>query len=223
MTQTGDLEELQPLDEGAASAPGAPQPPSVAEATLMVLRSGLPTPAFNPRAEKPFYRFLFAGVVMLLGCMMPFGPEWEMAGYKTISGALFTLISLGIVWSWWSAIHTTRFTLANLKWVLFALIPFVVELMNLIRAFDEPAVKDWIAQKGPTMPKDWADLMESLKGFRDPTNGEKIGNFVRAFGSGKIVLMFGALLAEIFLVSAVMGGVKAGKAQKAAASERRKR
>jgi hypothetical protein len=42
------------------------------------LRAGLPAPAFNPYCrDKTFYKFLFAGVLMLLGCMMPFSADYQ--------------------------------------------------------------------------------------------------------------------------------------------------
>ena len=42
--------------------------------------------------EDAKYRFLLAGVVMFIGCMMPFGPDWSMAGYKTVSGAFLATV-----------------------------------------------------------------------------------------------------------------------------------
>jgi hypothetical protein len=46
---------------------------------------------------------------------------------------------------------------------------------------------------------------------------QKAANFVRAFGAGRIVVFIGAALNVLFLLSAVFGGAKHAKAQKAAA------
>lgn len=230
-SESGDvqeLEELEPLEEAGSGGPAAAPDASYADQSLQALRAGLPVPACNPRASKEYYRFLFAGVVMTLGCLMPFGPEWTMAGYKTLSGALFLLISLGMVWSWWGAIHFNKFTGANLKWVVLALVPFIVELFNLVSAFDAPAVRDYI-DKDMTVAS-WGELFESVQLSlfqKDAAAGLKVENFFRAFGTGKVVLFVGALLAELFFIMAIFGGAKAAKEQKmaarAASAERRRR
>ncbi len=153
-----ELPELVPLDEDQASpsldpasagadpataasvSPSTPLPgaPGATAVSPVGAPRGavpvLPAPAFNPGVDKEYYRFLFAGVIMLLGCMMPFGPEWEMAGYKTLGGAFCTLVSLGMVWTWWGAIGSARFGGQNLKWVGLALVVFILQLMNLLRA-----------------------------------------------------------------------------------------
>ncbi len=230
MTDAGNTPELQDLEPIDAPGSGDAAPPtmSLAEATLHQLRSGMPAPAQNPRAGKEYYKFLFAGVVMFVGCLMPFGPEWEMAGYKTLSGALCLLIAIGMIWSWWGAIHHARFGGAQLKWVGLALIPFLVQLMNLIGAFDAPAVAAYVAENKTV--GSWGDLFAALKGSvidKDAAMALKVENFFRAFGTGKIVLFVGALLAELFFVTAIFGGAKKNKENKmaraAAAPERKRR
>jgi hypothetical protein len=203
-----DLQELEPL-EAPTPEPGAPDPSAAPRAA-----PGLPAPAFNPAADKEYYRFLFAGVVMFVGCMMPFGPDWNMNGYKTLSGALFTVISVGMIWSWWGAIATGRFSGKNLKWVGLALLPLVVELINLIGAFDAPAVKAMRAS-GEPMPDGWRDFFSAFFDVKNPDAQLKADNFVRGFGSGKIVLFLGAVLAELSMLLAVFGGAKTARAQKA--------
>ena len=226
MTDPGDipeLDELEPLEE--ADAQPTPEgekaaPPSVADRTLALLSAGLAPPANNPNAEKEYYRFLFAGVVMFLGCMMPFGPEWGMSGYKTFGGAIYTLISIGMIWSWWGAIHRNRFSGTNLKWVLLALLPFFMQLVDLIFAFEQPAVID--AKNMATIAEgrcaqNWGDVFGNLFGMiRGTAGGHEASNFFRAFGPGKVVLFVGALLAEVAFMRAIVGGAKAAKAQKKA-------
>jgi hypothetical protein len=200
---TEELQELESIEE--------PPPPPPEEPTAEAPRPGapsLPAPAYNPAADKEYYRFLFAGLVMFIGCLMPFGPDWSMAGYKTLSGAVFTLIAIGMIWSWWGAIATGRFTGKNLKWVGLCIIPLIVELMNLIGAFDAPAVRAAI-DAGDPISKSWGEFFESF--FARELEAQ---NFVRNFGAGKIVVFIGALLAEASMLLAVFGGAKAAKAQK---------
>ncbi len=222
-----DMPELEPIAEPAQAAPAA-----AAAAPAPAKRPGLPglpPPAFNPTADKEYYRFLFAGVIMFVGCMMPFGPEWGMNGYKTMSGAFFMLISIGMIWSWWGAIHSARFSGKNLRWVGLCFIPFVVELFNLISAFDEPAVRALIdaqalALEGAVavpIAVDWSEVWAGMTDFNNPAATEKVGNFFRAFGTGKVFVFVGAFLAELFMLMAVFGGAKAAKQQKVAKAAER--
>src|SRR5690606_7393079 len=100
MTDTGTpsdlaaLEPLESLDDAATTM--AQQDPMAAQ------RPGLAAPAFNMYCgDKMFYRFLFAGVVMFVGCMMPFSADLSRAGYQTMSGGFFLLIAIAMIWSWW--------------------------------------------------------------------------------------------------------------------------
>lgn len=219
---TEELSELEPIQDAPAADAAAPSPAAQPNPGGMRNAGVLGAPAFNPSADREYYRFLFAGVIMFLGCMMPWGPDWTMAGYQTLSGSLFTLISVGMIWSWWSAIASGRFGGANLKWVGLSLIPFIAMLNSLINAFDAAAVKDF-ADAGKAMPDGWGgffgDLVDSLPiAGGDEVAGAKVSNFLRAFGAGQIVLFFGSLYAEIAFLQAVMGGAKHAKQQKAAAA-----
>lgn len=213
---TEELQELEPVQAMPDEAQEQTTTPSGGKRAPI-----LGAPAFNPNADKEYYRFLFAGVLMLLGCLMPWGPEWSMAGYKTLSGAFFTLIAIGMIWSWWGAIATNRFSGSNLKWVGLSVVPLIVTIFNLIGAFEAPAVVD-MREAGAAMPEGWGEFFSSLSGSipimgGEEEAGEKVSNFLRAFGGGQIVLFFGALYAELAFLLAVMGGAKHAKAQKSAA------
>ncbi len=228
-----ELQELEPMPDApqpeptpppAAAAPAGGPPPGMPPQQGQPMRSGavLGAPGFNPNADKEYYRFLMSGVVMFLGCMMPWGPEWSMAGYKTLSGALFTLIAIGMIWSWWGAIATARFSGANLKWVGLSLIPFIACLQAILTAFSSAAVTDFV-DAGKAMPEGWGEffsaMFDSLPLFGgDEVAGEKVSNFLRAFGGGQIVVFFGALYAEFAFFLAIMGGAKHAKKQKAEAA-----
>jgi len=229
--ETADIPELEPM--AAATPTSAPQPVKIAIPGPRASVPGLAPPAFHPSADKEYYRFLLAGVIMFIGCLMPFGPEWGMSGYKTLSGAFFMLIAIGMIWSWWGAIHTARFSGRNLRWVALCIIPLVVELLNLVGAFNEPAVHDLVVAQSSALAANpearvavpiatsWGEVFDGMMSPKDPVATGKVGNFFRAFGTGKLVVFLGALLAELFMILAVFGGAKTAKAQKAAkASER---
>ena len=152
---------------------------------------------------------------MFIGCMMPYGAELELVGYKTLSGALYTVIAVGMIWSWWGAIASGRFSGKNLKWVGFALLPVILILVNLLKAFDNPGLEAWSAATGNAVPENWSDFFSKFFDVQNFESQMKADNFVRWFGAGRIVTFLGAVLAEVFMLLAVFGGAKAAKAQKA--------
>lgn len=208
MSYTGDvdqLEELQPLDE--MSEASVPQPGAA-------MGGILPAPAYHPMADKEYYRFLFAGVVMLIGCLMPFGPR-PVAGYMTVRGAVFLIIALGVVWSSWASIANRRMIKGLLRWVMLAMVPFAVGLIDVLKAFDEgTAVYAWnqVVGEGEGIAS-WGEFFGELGSAMQP--GDKVGEFLMHFGPGRMMVFFGAFLAEFFMVMAVFGGAKKMKEQKA--------
>ncbi len=220
--EANDLPELEPLETLEILEPFEEAAPAGAAAGMPAMPGptgpqapGLPAPAFNPSADKEYYRFMFAGVIMFVGCMMPFGPEWDMAGYKTLVGAFGLIVSIGMIWTWWAAIHTAKFSGKNLKWVGLAFIVFLLQVLSLMTAFEQPAIANWDTSIGP-IAKDWAEV---FSGFARPTDTELFApssNFFRAYGTGKIVLLIGSFLAEFYMIMAIFGGAKAAKTQKAA-------
>ncbi len=202
MTESVDLPppELEPLAEpsgfDATSAPAG----------------GMAPIFYRPDAHREYYRFLFAGIVMTLGCLMPIGPDANLAVYQTTSGAFFLLISLGVVWSMWIAVAGGRF---RMNWLMLAIIPFVAQLINVIFVAKEPGVLEYV-KEGRPMVEGWKDLIKTVFTSSDAQRYEKAGNFCRAFGSGRIVLFFGGALNLWYILTAVFGGAKAAKAKKAA-------
>lgn len=234
MSTSGNIPELQDLEP--IDSPAVPEAAPVAvaaapDAIVAQLRTGLPAPAYNPRADKFYFRFLFCGVLMLVGCLMPFGPQLDLVGYKTMSGGLFLIIAAGMIWTWWGAINQNRAGGANIKWVGLCFVPLAVEAMNLLSAFDAPAVKAMIDAGGP-IARDWGDLFSNIgtslgKSVAAADAGMKVDNFFRCFGPGKIFVFFGALLAELFFLWSIFGATQKIKqdklAKQAAASERKRR
>lgn len=232
-----ELQDLEPLDQGAEPAPEAAEAAvSTDDALLQSMRSGLGAPAFNLYCrDKAYYRFLFAGVVMLLGCLMPFGPNPDLVGYKTMSGAVFTLIALGMVWTWWGAIANNRSTAASLKWLLLCFIPFGAGVMNLMAFNADEALKVAIAQEllpSTAMTSTWGTLFADIgtglsKKVEAAEAAQRVEHFFRLFGPGRFFVFLGALLAEFGFVAGIVGGAKKNKQDKIArqsgGTERRRR
>lgn len=233
-----ELQDLEPLDPGTAAPEVAAAPPAAApDAVAAALRAGLPPPAFNPRCtDKAYYRFLFCGVLIVLGCLMPFGADRGMAGYQTMGGAVFLVIGLGMVWTWWGAIHFNRSSGKSLKWILLCFLPFGAQVMNLM-AYDPEAALTAAKQAGylpavvvevSTWSTLFADIGTALGKSVDAAPAAlRVENFFRCFGTGKIFVLLGAALAEVVFVLGVVGGAKQNKQQQVArmaqASERRRR
>ncbi|MGE0144637.1 MAG: hypothetical protein AB7I19_16665 [Planctomycetota bacterium] len=209
---TDELPELEPLEPISASQDAA----GMAMAnTGPVAHPGLSAPAYNLGADKEYYRFLFAGVVITVGSLMPYGPEWDMAGYKTLSGSLALIVGIGMIWTWWGAISTNRFRGSNLKWVAFALLPLIINLFGFMSAFQQPAVVA-MREQGVDLPADWSEFFSAFFQFKDQAKQAPADNLVRALGAGKFVVFLGAVWAEIAFFLAVFGGAKTARAQKAA-------
>lgn len=209
MSDVEHLDELEPLEEiqeGAVAAGASVMP--------VQINGGMPAPAYNPSADKEYYRFLFAGLLIVLGCLMPFGPS-PVAGYMSIRGAVFLVIGLGIIWSSWASIHHRRMVKGMLRWVFLAAIPFAVGIVDLLVAFNEgTAVARWIASQpeGQRMTG-WGDFFGGLGQILYP--GDQVGEFIRNFGPGRLMTFLGGTLAEVFMIMAIMGGAKKIKEQKA--------
>lgn len=226
------LEPLEPLDAGGAD--GAPAAMTNEDAMLQAARSGLPCPAFNPYCrDKTYYKFLFAGVVMMVGCLMPFSANSAVAGYQTMSGACYLLIAIGMVWTWWGAIATNRSTGASLKWLLLCVAPLMAVVINMTM-FD-PAEAHKVAVAHGWMPAD-ATFSESWKAlFGDMGSGmaknaeaaTRVENFWRLFGPGQFFVFLGAVMAELGFFGGVLGGAKKNKQDKQAkmmaAAERKRK
>ncbi|MCC7066244.1 MAG: hypothetical protein IT456_25850 [Planctomycetes bacterium] len=234
MTNPGDLaslEPLEPLDTGATDGAGVV---TNEDALLQAARSGLPCPAFNPYCrDKSNYKFLFAGVMMMVGCMMPFSANTAMAGYQTMSGGFYLLIAIGMVWTWWGAIASNRSTSASLKWLLFCVFPLVAVIMNMT-AFDPKAAHEVAAARGwlptdATFSESWKALFGDIGSAlgKSQEAATRVENFWRLFGTGQFFVFLGALMAELGFFGGVLGGAKKNKmdmqAKQMAAAERKRR
>lgn len=229
------LEPLEPLDAGGAD--GGPGAMTADEAMLQAMRSGLPAPGFNPYCrDKAYYKFLWAGIIMLVGCLMPFDANQAAAGWQTMSGAIYLLIAIGMIKTWWGAINTNRSGGASLLWLVFCFAPLVAVIMNMV-AF-EPAQAFGVAQgrgyvhSDPTAPFEysatWKDMFSDIGSAlgKDNDAAARVGNFWRLFGPGQFFVFFGAVLAELGFIGGVLGGAKKNKElkqQKQMAAAERKR
>lgn len=229
--ELASLEPLEPLDTGDVAGQGAPTASMGDDAVLATLRAGL-APAFNPNCrDKTFYRFLFSGVIMLVGVLMPFSAELGRAGYQTMSGGFYTLLGIAMVWSWWAAIATNR--PFGLKWLLWAAVPLIATSMNMA-AFDASVAQQAAVAAGwvrPDMPfsADWKAMFGDI-GSALAKNAEaavRVEGFWRLFGPGQFFVFLGALMAEFGFFGGVIGGAKKNKAdqkqKQMAAAERKRR
>ncbi len=217
--ELASLEPLEPLDAGAPPARGAAGSDDV---MVQVTRGGL-TPAFNPHCrDKSFYRFLFAGVVILVGSMMPFTGDTSRAGYQYISGAVYALIGIALVWSWWASIAHNR--PLGVKWVAMACVPLLAILMNIV-AFDAIAARaaaidlGWLRDLPATQASDsWGAMFKDIGSAlaKNPEAAGRVEHFWRLVGPGQLFVFLGALMAEAGLIGGIIGGAKKNKADKKA-------
>jgi len=211
MTDT-DLASLEPLEplEGAAPAAAAPQDPMAAQ------RAGLGAPAFNMYCtDKSMYRFLFAGVMILVGCMMPVSAEVSRAGYQTMAGGFYMLIGVALVWSWWGSIANNRAT--GVKWVLAASIPMIASIWYMVgfdpaKAHEVARAQGWLTADitySASLGDLFADMASTLG--KDAEAAVRCEGFWRLFGPGNLLILLGGVLAELVLAMGVFGGVQQNK------------
>jgi len=217
--ELASLEPLEPLDAGAPPAGGAVGNDDL---LVQVARGGL-APAFNPYCrDKSFYRFLFAGVVILVGCLMPFTADTSRAGYQYISGGVYALVGIALVWSWWASIAHNR--PLGVKWVALAFVPLLAILMNIV-AFDAAAARaaavdlGWLKDLPQTMASgSWGAMFKDIGSAlaKDQEAAMRVEHFWRLFGPGQLFVFLGALMAEAGLIGGIVGGAKKNKADKKA-------
>jgi hypothetical protein len=231
------LHDLEPLDPGqpqrgagaavTSAGSAAPQPP----------RAGLPPPAWSATCRDAVpYRLLMCGVLMVIGCVMPFGADLQLAGYKTMGGAFFLFVGIGMVWTWWAAIHDNRTNGASVKWLLLCLVPLVTQVMDLIaydpvEALSAAKLAGGIAGNAETCAS-WGVMFHqlglALSGMEDAAvAAARVENFFRCFGSGRVFVLLGAALAVVFFGMGRVGSSRPAEAQRplraAAAVERKRR
>lgn len=215
-----DLASLEPLEPLAGAAPAAaPQDPMASQ------RAGMGAPAFNMFCtDSSMYRFLFAGVVMFVGCMMPTSADLSVAGYQSVSGGFYLLIAIALIWSWWGSIANNRSM--GVKWVLMAVFPLVASIWNMT-AFDADAAmrtaeaNQWLTANWVVEGEDAAFIYSDSLGamfsdmgsaiMKDSEAGARCSGFWRLYGPGNLLVLLGALMAELGLVMGVAGGMQQNK------------
>jgi hypothetical protein len=145
------------------------------------------------------------------------------------------VIGIGMVWTWWGAIHNNRSSAASLKWLLLCFLPFAAQIVNLIN-YDAAAALATAQTLGVLPPTatttTWSELFSSMatalgKSADAGDAAVKVETFFRCFGTGKVFVLLGAVFAELFFVLGIVGGAKQNKQQKQArmaqAAERKRR
>lgn len=225
------LEPLEPLDTGAAEGAGGMTNDDL---LVQAARSGLPCPAANPYCrDKTYYRFLFAGVIMLVGTLMPFNANTAVAGYQTMSGGFYLLFAIAMIWTWWAAIANNRTTGASVKWLLFCAIALIATGWNM-GVFDPEAAHKlavthgWMAQDA-TYSANWKALFSDMGSAlaKSQEAAARVENFWRLLGTGQFFVFLGSLIAELGFFGGVLGGAKKNKQDKQAkmmaAAERKRK
>ena len=221
-----DLANLEPLEPLAGAAAAAQDP-------MAGQRAGLGAPAFNLYCtDASMYRFLFAGVMMFVGCMMPRNADLSVAGYQNVSGGFYLLIAIGLIWSWWGSIANNR--AMGTKWVLLAAIPLIGSVwytigFNVEAAHELAVTNGWVASTGFThsdgLGGAFGDIWAAL--MKDAEAAERCSGFWRLYGCGNLFILLGALLAEVVLIMGVAGGMqqnkKATQEKRAKAAERKRK
>jgi hypothetical protein len=224
-----DLSTLEPLEPLDAAAPASAEDPLAAQ------RGGLAAPAYSMFCrDKTFYRFLFAGVLLLVGSMLPYNADSSRALYQTMSGAFYVLLGIAMVWTWWGAISNNRSTNASIKWLLFCMAPLIASLWNLASFDVETALqaakaRGWVHAEY-VCSGGWKELFGDMFGGLFKRNVERLElaeNFWRLLGPAHFFVALGALMAEVSFFGGVIGGAKQNKAEQKqkmmAAAERRRR
>ena len=218
------LEPLEPLPGAAAAAP--------TDDPLAAQRGGLPAPGYNVYCrDKAFYRFLFAGVVILVGCCLPFSAEIARAGYQTMSGGFYTVLAIAVIWSWWGAIANNK--PGGIKWLLLCMFPLIGTGWHLVgfdaeAAYEAAVSNGWLSQGAPHSAS-WGELFSDIGSTlaKDAEAPMRVENFWRLLGPGTVLVFLGALLAELGFIMGVVGGAKqnkqATKEKMMKAAERRRR
>lgn len=197
---------MQAAAEPETEAVPVPSAPTVEYSAQILQRmyTGMPAPFFNVNAPKEYYRFLFGGILLVIGCLMPFDADWAHVGYKSTAGACCLLIGLGVVWSAWAAISTGMF---RMKWVLLAFLPMVWSLIHLIT--DGP-----FTSIAGSAEFGWKQFFELWTDKNAEGRFRQMGNFLQHMGPGKIFICLGALMVEYTFIMGFFGGVKKMKEQK---------
>lgn len=231
MTDTGtpsDLGSLEPLEPLDAAVEAAQQPTD----PLAAQRAGLAAPAFNMHCrDKTFYRFLFAGVVMFVGCMMPFSAEIQRAGYQTLAGGFYLLIAIAMIWSWWASIANNRPT--GLKWLMFSMFPMIGGAWTMLvfdpaKAAELALASGWISES-MVYSATWGDLFSDIGSTiaKDAKAPARVEGFWRLLGPGHVMVFVGGFMAEAGFIMGIVGGAKqnknATKQKQMKAAERRRK
>ncbi|MFQ5504979.1 MAG: hypothetical protein ACE5F1_09320 [Planctomycetota bacterium] len=208
-TNQDELHDLEPLNEFNAleeivePEKAAKQGPDMLDLLYKRSFAGMPAPAFNPMSSKEYFQFLLGGVLIVIGCLMPFDENWDHVGYKSFSGAMWLVIGLGVIWSMWGAINSGLF---RARWVGLTILPFFWSILHLVQM-------DWGA---------FGEIFDFSK-WQGVKSFSRLGAVLQEAGPGRLFIFLGSLYIEFTFVMGIIGGVKRKKEQDAARSASRRR
>ncbi len=198
---------------------------------------------FEPNTPKEYFRFFFCGLLIVLGGFMPVGPDGSLMTLQTMTGGLFFIMGLGIMWNMWKAVYSGRL---KMFWVWMLFIPiiwgfwrFFLPMMGTGLDFYDKLTPAQLGQLSSAQLADYHHLKLLASHGAPTTFGELFGALghappewgkVRAWfwvnGYGPAFIFAGSLLGYIFLVLGVIGGIRHNKqkaAQRAASGGRSRR
>lgn len=188
--EASELEELVDDTIGAAPAPGNLSGP--------VPVGPPPGPGPAPSAHKQLYQFLWGGIAILFGCLLPFhdaAPGWVSStynaalsgplGFQTVGGSIVAFCALLFVAAQWHCIKTNKVMLGPILLIFF--ITFFAWRWFL-PAFD--ANDSFIALEVVRAESSWTSFFHRGDYFAAILNHVGPGHLFLVGGSTYIVLVF---------------------------------
>ncbi len=251
------VEPLEPEEEALVEEeplPGGGEEEEIPWKHCMFCGARIPAPAkacercghalgpFEPSTPKEYFRFLFCGLLIVLGGFMPVGPDAKVMTLQTMAGGFFFLLGLGVMWSSWKAIYSGRF---SARWILFLFIPviwgfwrFCLPMMGTDLQGYEQLVKHGV-QLSAAQLADYHHL-QSLAAHGAPTTFKELFGAlgqappdwgkIRAWfwvnGYGPAFITLGSLLGFLLIIGGLFSGMRHNRqkaAQRAAQGGRSRR
>jgi len=186
---------------------------------------------FDPTTPKEYFRFLFCGLLIVLGGFMPVGPDAKVMTLQTMVGGLFFLIGLGVIWTSWRAIYSGKF---RSPWIFALFIPLLWGLWRFLMPMLGPSLDYYqqLAAKGYEFTAAQKADFEHLKllaahgaplTFKElfgalghaPPEWSKIRAWFWVNGYGPAFITLGSSLGIFLIILGLFGGIRHSK-QKAA-------
>ena len=246
--------EEEPLAEEKGAPPPPPGGEEMPWKHCIFCGARIPAPAkacercghalgpFEPATPKEYFRWFFCGLLIVLGGFMPVGPDGSVMTLQTLAGGLFFIMGLGVMWNMWGAIYSGRF---KMFWIVMLFIPVIWGFWRFFLPMMGTGLAEYdiLVKKGAQLsaaqladynhlkllashgaPLTFKELFGALG--QAPPDWSKVRAWFWVNGYGPTFVFLGSLLAWIFFVIGIFGGIKHGRqkaAQRAASGGRSRR